>query len=160
MRAIPAVNMQAVNEHALIQEYGSKEAFGIEGQVPDLRIGMAILAVAGADGELSERELTFLLGRAKQFGVSDDGIEQMASFDYRSVNVETVAQQVPRSLARLLLYDAILTARADGFAEQEREAARRWARALELDVSVVEMIERHLEKEDQVRAERIALMTG
>jgi uncharacterized membrane protein YebE (DUF533 family) len=149
MRAIQAVNMQAVNEHALIQEYGSKEAFGIE-----------VLSVAGADGELSERELTFLLGRAKQFGVSDEGIEQMARFDYRSVDVEAVAQQVPRSWAKLLLYDAILTARADGFAEQEREAARRWARALGLDEAVVETIERHLEKEDELRAERIALITG
>jgi uncharacterized membrane protein YebE (DUF533 family) len=160
MNTISAVDMQAINEHALTQEYGPTAAFGLTGPLPDAQIGVAILAVAGADGQVSDTELTFLLGRAKQFGVSDEGLRQIASFDYRSVDLASVVAQVPPSVRKLLLYDAILVARADGFSEPERAAARRWAQALGLDEAIVGRIEAHLEREDELRRQRIALLTS
>jgi uncharacterized membrane protein YebE (DUF533 family) len=148
---------EAISEHALTQEYGPKERLGLTGPLPNTQIGLAILAVAGADGEVSDNELTFLLGRARQFGVSDEGIRTMRSFDYRSADLAAIASQVPPSVRKVVLYDAILVARCDGFADPERRAAERWATALGLDTSLVREIEQHLEREEELRAERLQL---
>jgi uncharacterized membrane protein YebE (DUF533 family) len=157
-----AASLEAVSEHALIREYGPKQRYGIERPLSDefhIQIGRAILAVAGADGELSDEEMTFYLGRARELGMSADGLETMLSFDYRSVDLGTAAALVPATLRKVLLYEAILVARVDGFAERERETARRWAAALGLDQSMVARIEEHIEREDGLRDARIELLT-
>jgi uncharacterized membrane protein YebE (DUF533 family) len=157
-----AASLEAVSEHALIREYGSKERYGIERPVSDefhIQMGRAILAVAGADGELSAGEMTFYLGRARKLGMSADGLEIMRSFDYRSIDLGAAAALVPATLRKVLLYEAILVARVDGFAEREREAARRWAAALGLDPSLVAQVEEHVEREDGLRTARIELLT-
>lgn len=155
------VPWQAIPEHALTQEYGPKERLGITWQLSEefrMKVALAILAVAGADGEVTETELTFLLGRARQFGLSDAGIRAMHSFDYRNADLAEIASVIPPAVRKVLLYDAILVARCDGFADREREAAKRWATALGLDTALVSAIERHLDREDEVRAERLALI--
>jgi uncharacterized membrane protein YebE (DUF533 family) len=155
-----AVSPEALEVHAITQEYGPTEALGFAGPLPPelrMQMGQAILAIAGADG-ISEKEFAFLLGRARQFGLNDEGLRAMQAVVPGAVDIAAVASQVPPSLRKVVLYDAILVARCDGFGDSERAAAQRWAAALQLDPGLVTEIEQHLEKEAAVRDARIRLL--
>jgi tellurite resistance protein len=157
------VNAESLSTHALEREFGDLAALGFPSRLPPgthAAMLKAIIAVAGADGEVSPKEFHYLLGRAKMFGTPDHELEEAMKFDPRSVPLGEVVKHVPPAARRNLLYESILVARSDGFAEPERRAAQRMARELGVDPAFVDAVESHLEIEDAVRRARIRLLTG
>lgn len=151
------------DRRVLEETYGALENYGIEpGPVPPElfgKMGRAVLTIAGADGELSPREMGFLLGFARAAGAPPQALEAFRTFAYRHAHIEDFLDAQTRPLAKVILYQAIRVARADGFAEKERAMAVRGAKKLGLDASIVPQIEALLALEDGVRAARLSIMT-
>lgn len=151
------------DRRVLEETYGDLENYGIApGPVPSElfgKMGRAVLTIAGADGELSPREMGFVLGFARAAGAPPQALEAFRTFNYRSAKVEDFLDAQTRPLAKAILYQAIRVARADGFAERERSMAIRGAKALGLDPTIVQQIEALLAMEDGARAARLSVMT-
>lgn len=139
-----------------------RERSGSAGPIPKelgVKIGKAILVIAGADGDLSEPELGWFLGMAYAMGAPNEVIEEYAKFDYHSASLTEFLGASTKPFARLILHDAIRVARQDGFGDRERMAAVRAAGLLGLDTSIVTAIEGFLLLEDAVRAARMRVLS-
>jgi tellurite resistance protein len=122
--------------------------------------GNVLLAIAGADGEISAREWEFLEGLGRSLGAPDQQIDKWRKFDYKGANLDSLLQHAhvkPRG--RALLYDAIRVSRADGtYAKEEKAAAARVAKLLGVDAAVLTAIEALVEMETSVRNMRSTLL--
>lgn len=151
------------DRRVLEETYGDLENYGIApGPVPGElfgKMGRAVLTIAGADGELSPREMGFVLGFARAAGAPPQAIEAFRTFNYRKANIEDFLDAQTKPLAKVILYQAIRVARADGFAQKERDTAIRGAKKLGLDPTIVQQIEAILALEDGARAARLSVMT-
>jgi tellurite resistance protein len=135
--------------------------FGIAGPMPlhiGLRVGKAILTVAAADGELSEAEWGWFLGLAHTMGAPEQALNEFAGFDAVHGRIEELLDARVRPFAGVVLFDAIRTARVDGFAEKERTMARRGAQQLGLEPLLVDAIELQLRTEDALREARAKVL--
>ena len=128
----------------------------------------ALLIVAGADG-LSPSEAEYFADWQKMCGAPEATIEALRKFDYGSVDVEEVirlfnelTKQAPaqaEGMKRSLLYDAIRLASVDGdYSESERKALHNVASLLGVESRTVAALERQVELENLVRANRLALL--
>ncbi|HEV8361626.1 MAG TPA: hypothetical protein VGR28_14350 [Candidatus Thermoplasmatota archaeon] len=151
-----------MNRLDLTNDHMLRETFGHTVPIPPemkLKVSQAILTVAGADGEVSPREMEYFLGLARSMGCTDAILEQLLKFDYRAAKLPDFYDAQTKPVGRHILYDAIHVARQDGFGPKEREAAFRAAKMLGLDPHLVVDIEGLLGIEDAVRAARIRLLS-
>ena len=158
-----ARSIQSVDRFVLEQSYGAPEAYGVPpGPIPEeifIKIGKAILTIAAADGELSPIERAFAVGLAKSLGATQQAVDVQRTFDPRGHKLEEYFDASTKPMAKVILYDAVRIARADGFKERERQLAMRGARMLGLDASIVPQIESLLAVEEGVRAARLSVIT-
>lgn len=127
--------------------------------------GFAILAIAGADGELekSERETLLRIGRDR--ALSPRIVEEWRKVDWQQSDLRSMLTALGTVLdppmARLFLYDAIRVSRADGhFAIQERKAIEDAAEGLNVPMYVVHALLRLVETEDALLGMRRSLLLG
>ncbi|HLE97704.1 MAG TPA: hypothetical protein VI997_10075 [Candidatus Thermoplasmatota archaeon] len=135
------------------------EGFGTHAALPAdlvLRYGKAVASVAAADGELSEAEVACFCTTMRAWGATDLELDECFGAPEPS---GAPLEAALRPLARLILYDAIRVAAADGFGPVERDAARRAAERLGLDPGLVPAIEGLLGVEEALRAARLRLLS-
>ena len=127
-----------------------------------LRFAKAIMIIAGADGEVSEREWAMLVGGFKAAQMPDTMLEELARFDWRKAKLEeylTGDYKHLKAPARVMLYTAIWISRADGqYGPQERAMAKRAATIMGIDDDMLFALEGAAEVEAAAAAARAALL--
>ncbi len=136
-----------------------EESYGVQ-IPPELmpKMGRAIILIAAADGELSKAEMDYVIARGRGIGVPEKFLAEARKFDFRSAKLKDVLDESIRPYARILLWDGMRAARADGISEPERQAARKAAKILGLDASIVDAMEGLLEVEAALGKARAALL--
>lgn len=143
----------------------SEEIYGMTAELqslytPEYRIAYyrSVLTIASADGELSERERAFLVGRMRAFGATEERIRAVLEFDAVNARIEDVVQPLAQFGPGVpMLYDAIKIASADGYHAKERESVERAAKVLGVPMDKVRAIEGVVQAEEGLRAVRLGL---
>ena len=113
-----------------------------------------LMIIAGADGEVSDAEWKWFYDRGCAMGVPDFVLESFKGFDWRNAKLQDYCGN-NKAVARILLYDAICMARADGvYTSQESQAIRDAEGMLGVSVDVVEALEGLVEMEETLRRTR------
>lgn len=126
-----------------------------------LKYSCALMAIAGAEGELAEAELQWYLD--EQAILTDEPqeyLEAIRKLDWKSANIEEllggIKYDFPVNFRRSMLYQAIKMSRADGiYHDQEKAAVAKAAEILGIERSVVVTLESLADIEES--AERIRL---
>lgn len=125
----------------------------------------ALMAIAGADGELADQELQWYLDEQElNFEDASEYIEAVRGIDWKTVNLEEMLAKIsydfPLNFRHAMLYQAIKMSSADGvYHEQERASVARAAEQLGIDRGVVMQIEALVELEAGSTRLRKALFT-
>jgi hypothetical protein len=122
-----------------------KEFIGVD-HLPEIgdpgAYGRAVLTVLGADGEISDGELSFFLDHAAKLGFPQVILEELREFDYQNANFEDYSGAIrSSSAAKMLLYDAIRGSMIDEYAESEKEAIAKAAGILGIDDDLLRALE-------------------
>lgn len=147
--------------HQFREYAGDPSAVGLPIPMPPdlyLEAGKLVLAIAGADGQISNRERDACLASARLWGMPPEKVEELGRFDPGSASIESLATDRVRGMARLWVFDGIRTARVDGFHEKEEAAAIRAARTLGLEGTIVTAMCGLLDIEDALRQSRHRLL--
>ncbi|WP_341527658.1 TerB family tellurite resistance protein [Nostoc sp. UHCC 0302] len=129
-----------------------------------LNYGYALLTIAGADGEVSEAELNWLLNHQRMAGAPEEAIEKYKTFEYKNADLENLLSKitvdVPTwSKSKSLLYHAIQMARADkDYSLEEQKAVKKAAKLLKVEDDIALALNRLIETEEAVTALRKALL--
>jgi tellurite resistance protein len=124
-----------------------------------VRFGKASLVIAGADGELAPEELEYFLGMVSAYGAPESALEEFRKFDYRKGKLEDFLKPGDEVNGRMLVYDAIRVAHADGsYHPLEREATAKMAKLAGVDEVTLQSIESLVASELAIRQLRIALL--
>ena len=115
--------------------------------------GFALLAIAGADGDVSDPELDWLteeLGSALK--VSESLFVAWEDFEWEDADLEEIFESMnPNQIAnysKVLLYDAIRMSYADGdYSDEERESVAEAAGILKVNKETVLALEALVELE-------------
>lgn len=140
------------------EDHGRRERYGLAGPMTHdlgVRVGQAILVVATGDGALSQKELLTFLSNARATGAPKETIDEFVAFDPRGVKLNDLLDASLAPVARIILYEALTVARADGLEPRERAVALRAAKLLNVEESVVHAMIGHLGIEAAVRESRI-----
>ncbi|NEQ77752.1 MAG: hypothetical protein F6K23_34925 [Okeania sp. SIO2C9] len=128
-----------------------------------VKYGGALMAIAGADGELAEKEFQWYIDEQEILLVdSAEYIEALRKFDWKNANIEELLSGIkydfPLNFRRSMLYQAIKMSRADGvYQEKEKAAVAKAAEILGIERSIVISIESLAEMEDASERLRLAL---
>ncbi|MGK7904121.1 MAG: TerB family tellurite resistance protein [Hormoscilla sp.] len=128
-----------------------------------VKYGCALMAIAGADGELAEAELEWFIDEQKLLMVeSEEYIETIRKFDWKNANIEELLSGIkydfPLNFRRAILYQAIKMSRADGiYHEKEKAAVAKAAELLGIERSVLVSLESVAEMEEATDRLRLAL---
>jgi tellurite resistance protein len=123
----------------------------------------ALLVIAGADGEVSPPELSWLLNEfADLINAPDSFRENLRNFQFQNFSLEEVLQNIdfPPNISykRLLLYDAIRMSYADGvFSDDEKEAVYAVAKQLDVPLFYAQAIEGLANTERSLKTIRASL---
>lgn len=115
--------------------------------------GYALLIMAGSDGDVSEPEMDWLVVKAaKSVGIPEDIIEKWRAYDFENGNLEEEFFEINSmgvvSFSKLLIYDAIRMAAADGeYSDDEREKVCEAANILKIKQETLLSIEALIEME-------------
>ena len=129
-----------------------------------LNQGYALLAIAGADGEVLEAEINWLLNHQRLVGAPEEVIKKYKTFDYKNADLESVLSKitvdVPTwSKSRSLLYHAIQMASADeDYSTEERKAVKKAAKLFKVEDDIALALNRLVETEEAVTTLRKALL--
>jgi tellurite resistance protein len=163
--ALPTMQVSrdpGVDDIGLEAFFGPMERYGAPpGPVPPewkIQVGKAILTIASADGELSDREWSMWKLLARIAGQPQSVIDELSHIDFTRERIETYVTPELRPAARGILHEAVKVARVDGYAEEERQAARRAATILGLDEQFVVALEAFLDMEDALNQARSRLL--
>jgi len=124
----------------------------------------ALLAIAGADEEVSEAELNWLLNHQRIVGAPEEVIEKYKTFDYKNADLENLLTKITVDVAtwsksRTLLYHAIQMARADdNYSVEEQKAVKKAAKLLKVEDDIALALDRLVQTEEAVTALRKALL--
>ena len=124
----------------------------------------AILAIAGADGELAEEELAWYLDeQVLILDDPDDVLQIIKEFDWQNANLEELVKSLRYDFAldthRTLLYQAIKMSSADGeYHPKEREAVWKAAEILNVEAEAVRSLEALVEMEATIEQMRYNLL--
>ncbi|NES79152.1 MULTISPECIES: hypothetical protein [Okeania] len=157
----------ATNEEQMIggSEY-LKRTMGISSAPFEayLNYGYALLAIAGADGDVPEAEMNWLINHQRMVGAPEEAIEKYKEFDYKNAKLEDllpkIKTDVPNwSAPRTLLYHAIKMSRADkDYAKQEEEAVKKAAKLLGVADDITLSLNILVEMEEKVESMLKALI--
>ncbi|NER23197.1 MAG: hypothetical protein F6J86_32270 [Symploca sp. SIO1B1] len=153
-----------------LSKYAQRK-YGVSPQTSvDLEVGVnfsyALLAIAGADGELSAEELQWYLDEQEMMSVPSEAVDEyittLRNFDWKNANIEELLSGIkydfPVNFRCSMLYQAIKISRADGYYhEKERAAVAKAAAILGIEPSVVVSLESVAEMEETADRLRIAL---
>ena len=122
----------------------------------------ALLAIAGADGELADEELAWFLDEQVMIGAPDEVIQAIKAFDWQNANLEELVNSLhydfDLNARRIMLYQAIKMSRAEGeYHPKEREAVWKAAEMLNIEPEAVRSLEILAEMEDSVDRMRFNL---
>lgn len=147
---------KVMNKFFSEMHYGT---IGEEGSIEDLTMfGKALLAIVGADG-LSDAEWQTYLELGRHLGAPPHMEEMMRSLDVKSLDLEETLRGVRDSgLARVMLFDAIIVAHADGYTDAEQAAARRAAKLLGIDDTTFMIIENLVVADFALRRARAGIL--
>ena len=129
-----------------------------------LNYGYALLAIAGADGEVSTAEMNWLLNHQRMVGAPEELMEKYKSFDYKSAKLEELLSHITVdvstwSSSRTLLYHAIQMARADeNYSSKEQEAVKKAAKLLNVEDDIALALNKLVEMEEAANGLRKALL--
>jgi uncharacterized tellurite resistance protein B-like protein len=129
-----------------------------------LNYGYALLAIAGADGEVSEAEFNWLVNHQRLAGAPEEVIETYKTFEYKKADLEALLSKISVdvstwSKSRSLLYHAIQMARADNnYSPEEQKAVKKAAKLLKVEDDIALALNRLIETEEAVTALRKALL--
>ena len=129
-----------------------------------LNYGYALLAIAGADGEVSEAELNWLVNHQRMAGAPEEVIEKYKTFEYKKADLQnlltTITVDVSTwSKSRSLLYHAIQMARADNdYSLEEQKAVKKAAKLLKVEDDIALALHRLVETEEAITGLRKALL--
>jgi uncharacterized tellurite resistance protein B-like protein len=129
-----------------------------------LNYGYALLAIAGADGEVSEPELNWLLNHQRMVGAPEELIEKYKTFEYKNADLESLLTKITVdvstwSKSRSLLYHAIQMARADDdYSLEEQKAVKKAAKLLKVEDDIALALHRLIETEEAITGLRKALL--
>lgn len=107
----------------------------------------ALLAISGADGEISAPEMKWVFTDFLEIiGASDEQKEIIRNYNYLNVNLEDLLPNlhidVAMNFKRTLVYDAVMMAMADDdYAKEEKEAVWKAAELLEIPYFIARTIE-------------------
>ncbi|NER25458.1 MAG: hypothetical protein F6J86_16075 [Symploca sp. SIO1B1] len=148
----------------------AKYKYGVLPQPVNFELGVTagcvLLAIAGADGELTEEELQWYIDEQEMLAVDSaalqEYIETLRKFDWKNANIEEILKGIkfdfPINFSRSMLYQAIKMSRADGtYHEKEKAAVAKAAKILGVEPSVVVSLESVAEMEETADRLRIAL---
>ncbi len=128
-----------------------------------MNYGGTLMAIAGADGELAEKEFQWYVDEQRILFVdSEEYIETLRKFDWKNANLEELLNGIKYDFSinfrRAMLYQAIKMSRADGvYQEKEKAAVAKAAEILGIERSVVISIESLAEMEDASERLRLSL---
>jgi uncharacterized tellurite resistance protein B-like protein len=128
-----------------------------------LNYGYALLAIAGADGKVSPKELDWLVRHQRKFGAPDNIIAEYETFDYHSADLpklvaDSVTDVPTWSAGPSLIYHAIQMCAADGdYAVEERKKVLDAAKLLGISDDLVLTIHALVDMEAATAAMRKAL---
>ena len=126
--------------------------------------GYALLAIAGADGEVSEPEMNWLIDHQRMVGAPEEAIAKYKTFDYKNAKLEDLLPKIKGdipgwSAERTLLYHAIKMAQADkDYAKEEQEAVKKAAKLLGVEDDITLALNALVEMEEKVDSMRKALI--
>ncbi len=129
-----------------------------------LNYGYALLAIAGADGEVSDAEFNWLVNHQRMAGAPESVIEQYKTFEYKNADLESLLTKISVdvstwSKSRSLLYHAIQMARADNnYSVEEQNAVKKAAKLLKVEDDIALALNRLVETEEGITALRKALL--
>lgn len=125
--------------------------------------GGALMAIAGADGELKEEEFQWYIDEQELLLVeSEQYIATLRQFDWKNANVEALLSEIqydfPLNFRRTMLYQAIKMCRADGnYHEKEKASVTKAAEILGIEPSMTKSLESLAEMEDAAQRLRLSL---
>ncbi len=121
-----------------------------------------LLKIVGGDGEVSDAEWDYLLGRGRAMGIPDELLHSWTRIDHREVDLKAAVQRLYEVAGSdgsyAFLYDAIKVSSADGYHESERALLLAAAETLEIPLALVQQIEALVRVEEQVRRMRVELL--
>lgn len=129
-----------------------------------LNYGYALLAIAGADAEVSKAEFDWLINHQRLVGAPEEVIDKYKAFDYKNADLENLLSKISVdvagwSKARTLLYHAIQMSRADdNYSLEEQQAVKKAAKLLKVEDDIALSLQRLVETEEAVTALRKALI--
>ncbi len=115
--------------------------------------GYALLIMAGSDGDVSAPEMDWLVvDAASSVGVPDEVVQKWRAYDFENGDLEEVFFEINSmgvaSFNKLLIYDAIRMAAADGdYSDDEREKVFEAANILKVRQETLLSIEALIEME-------------
>ncbi len=128
-----------------------------------VKYGGALMAIAGADGELAEKEFQWYVDEQALLLVdSQEYIERLRKFDWKNANIEELLNGLkydfPLNFRRTMLYQAIKMSSADGvYQEKEKAAVAKAAEILGIERSMVISLESLAAMEDASERLRLSL---
>ena len=143
----------------------AKDEYGISAAPMEAMInyGYVLLVIAGADEEVSEKEMDWLINHQTKFGAPEEVIALYKSFDYKNANIEELLPNIKVDVStwsapRELIYNAIRMSSADGvYAQAERETVKKAAKMLGVSDDIVLTLENLVNMEQAVVNMRKAL---
>ena len=142
-----------------------KSIFGLSSFPKDLHLyyGYALMAIAGADGQVSEGERRWYLEEfAPAVFTPPEVVEQVMAFDFKTADLKKIVQHIQEDLtgnfARMLLYHATQMAQADGdYAEEEKKQVERIAEEFLIPADIAQTIQYLVDTEERVAKMRKTL---
>ncbi|NES21277.1 MAG: hypothetical protein F6K41_20680 [Symploca sp. SIO3E6] len=143
----------------------AKDEYGISAAPVEamLNYGYSLLVIAGGDGEVSEKEMEWLINHQTKFGAPEEVVASYKSFDYKNANLGELLSKIKCdvdswSAPPNLIYHGIYMSSADGvYAEAEKANVRKAAEILEVSGETLLAIESLVDMEKAVTSMRKAL---
>lgn len=147
--------LERISNDTIKRVYG----FGEIDQEDFERAAYTLMIIIGADGEVAPEELEAFLDLQRRNGAPPELLDALQSFDWHNAKLEEhLPKQLTDSWKRILLYDAVRLACADGvYDKKEREAARNTAALLGVSDDVLARIEDVIDAELTLQAKRIGI---
>jgi tellurite resistance protein len=158
--------MGAEDARSLATAWYYKEHFGFT-KAPPLsdpevvrNMALALVSVAGADGNLSEPEQAWILGYLAVKGYPHEVLVEASREGAQPLEKirELMQLGILAQSGRILIYDAIRVASADGYSPDERKAVREVAAQLGLNEQDVRALEDLVQEELALKKKRIATL--
>ncbi|CAF3594986.1 unnamed protein product [Rotaria socialis] len=121
----------------------------------------ALMNLAGADGVLADEERKWILGNSAAKGVNENALNYFKTYQPTKADLEAMIKEKPKftqQASRPLIFEAFLAASADNdLHAAEREAIYRMGRAMGIEDTVVQQLEKAAENERSHRNQVVAL---